>query len=79
MKINFDNVTHSSKYSKQGENPIRNQSLTLLRFKCEAPGLLWKLFDPCTHDDTFISASITYHMSNMMRVTLERICSQFSV
>ena len=36
IKIRFDNVTHSSKYSKQDENPIRNQSLTLLRFKCEA-------------------------------------------
>ena len=39
MKIYFDNVTHSSKYSNQDENSIRNLSLTLLRLKCQAPGL----------------------------------------
>ena len=36
----WNNVTHSSKYSKHDENPIRNQSLTLLRVKCQAPALI---------------------------------------
>ena len=40
MKIHFDNVKHSSKYNKQDENPIKNQSLILLHFKCQAPALM---------------------------------------
>ena len=40
----MSHCTHSSKHSKQDENTIRNQCLTLLRFKCGAPPLIL-----CTH------------------------------
>ena len=36
MRNDLDKFTCLSKYSKQNENPIRNQSLTLLRFNYQA-------------------------------------------
>ena len=44
MRNYLDNITYLSQYSKQDENPIRDQSLTLLRFKCQAPAQLCGVF-----------------------------------
>ena len=48
MRNYLDNFTYSSKYSKQDENPIRYQSLTLLRFKCQALLLCYSASVTCS-------------------------------
>ena len=47
VRNHLDYFIYKSKYYKQDENRLRNQSLTLLRFKCQAIALWMEFQDLC--------------------------------